>query len=266
MQALVVFQTEKEAAAACQKDRDFFSPKKFGERYVRVVPADDLSQEEISHVNVILGGGRNCNQTTPPLSMTSTEECAVRVDGLPASIAKQEVLQLFWGAEAIPDSIVIRKLPNCKHASAYLRFSCADHATRATTKWHGTLMTVHSGSYSLSVQRTSKAEFEANSQEDAHAVQNETSGLGGLLSAIVKLRGLPVRATTADVTAFLNGYKFKPGNVYVQPYSENRHSKIAYIEFETEEDAGKAIAVSLWCFFFFLEVTKQQTMGSVRTI
>lgn len=46
MQALIVFPTLDEAQQACIKDRDIFAPK-YGDRYVRVLLAEDVSPADL---------------------------------------------------------------------------------------------------------------------------------------------------------------------------------------------------------------------------
>lgn len=62
---------------------------------------------------------------------------------------------------------------------------------------------------------------------------------------VVKLRGLPIRATSTDVDDFFSGYKIRPGGVHVQPYSDNRHSKVAYVEFASAQEADRAMVSTI---------------------
>lgn len=73
---------------------------------------------------------------------------------------------------------------------AFVDFEVAEHAAAAVAQRHGTTITTAAGMSRLSVQPASKAEWEA-------AVAARQGGDG-----VVRLKGLPTRATAADVLAF----------------------------------------------------------------
>lgn len=233
MQAIIVFKNAEDARRACEKDRDFFSPK-FGSRFVRVMAVEDMSQEELTHVDTAFTSQAVKRPATSILSEGSSETTAVRVEGLPANITIPEVVQLFWGTSASPAGTVVQKDPQKPHAHAYMKFGAPEHAMRAVLTWNGTVMTTQSGMFTLSVQPASHHEWDV-----AAAAGSSKAALLG--DAVIKVRGLPVRASTADVAVFFEGYKTKAGGVHIQPFSENRHSKIAYVEFETCEEANRAL-------------------------
>lgn len=232
-EAFIVFKTAEDARRACEKDRDFFSPN-FGSRFVRVMAVEDLSQEELTHVDTAFTSQSGKRPATSILSEGSPEITAVRVEGLPANITIPEVVQLFWGISASPAGTVVQKDPTKPHAHAYMKFGTPEHAMRAVITWNGTVMTTQAGMFTLSVQPASHDEWDV-----AAAAGSSKTALRD--DAVIKVRGLPVRATCSDVATFFEGYKTKPGGVHIQPFSENRHSKIAYVEFETCEEANRAL-------------------------
>jgi hypothetical protein len=61
---------------------------------------------------------------------------------------------------------------------------------------------------------------------------------------VVKLRGLPIHATSTDVVAFFSGYKMRAGGVHLQHVSGNCHSKVAYVEFANAREADRAMVRS----------------------
>jgi hypothetical protein len=134
MQAFVVFGSAEEAARACERDKEFFA-QRFGQRYVRVVPAGELTPEDARRASALMGAS-------------------------------------------------IRGAPRVTKATVPAPAPAAD---------------------------------------------------------VVKLRGLPVRAAASDVAAFFAGYKIKAGGVHLQPFSENRHSKVAFVEFASPEEAERAL-------------------------
>lgn len=134
---------------------------------------------------------------------------------------------------------------------------------------HGAAITTAAGTFQLSVQPASRAQWEA--------VAAAQQGDG---SCVLRVKGLPPRATAEDVVAFfqvglarkqpvphcmrvhgcpgngtqplppppppyhptcLQGYQLKPGGVHVQPHSDSRHSKTALAEFGSAAEAVRAL-------------------------
>jgi RNA recognition motif-containing protein len=58
---------------------------------------------------------------------------------------------------------------------------------------------------------------------------------------ILKVKGIPFKATAADVRKFFNGYKIKPEGVSFIMHSDGRPTGMAFIEFETPQEAVKAM-------------------------
>ncbi|KAI3424270.1 hypothetical protein D9Q98_009624 [Chlorella vulgaris] len=220
-EAYVIFDNKEEAQRACVKDKDMFLPK-FGERYVRVVLAEDVTAEDLHSTAAGVPSKTARSQRT-----ASEMEFIVKVGGLPYGISPPEVRQLFFGWQVNASGVHLKQAG--PHMEALVDFEVPEHAQQAVAQRHGTMITTAAGVFQLSVQKAGKAEWDA-----LVAAQQGSDG-------IVKLRGLPTKAGVADVKAFLKGYRYKPGGVHVQPLSENRHSKIALVEFETAAEAVRAL-------------------------
>jgi len=137
-----------------------------------------------------------------------------------------ELMQLFWGTCASPArSVIQRSVSQKMSAHAFLDFGHPDQAAHAVANWHGTVMTTAAGMFTLSLQLATRNDF-----DKAKCSSNKQD-------AVLKVRGLPIRAAVHDVVAFFDGYKLKVGGVHLQPVSDNRHSKVAYVEFETVDEA-----------------------------
>lgn len=221
---------DADVARALEKDKEILSPK-FGQRYVRVMSADDLSPEELVRINGMVGPQVRASM---PSSMSTHSAGAgsgvVKVDGLPQAITASELLQLFWGIRVLPAATVLhRPVDQPGNTHAYLDFGSAASAAHVIANWNGTVMTTSAGVFTLSVKASTKAELER--------AQGECGGE----NAVVKVRGLPIRATIQDLAAFFSGYMVKKNGIHLQPVGDNRHSKVAYVEFETVEEATRSL-------------------------
>lgn len=112
----------------------------------------------------------------------------VKVGGLPHSITAPEVLGLFWGWPARPGGVHVSASAEAGPL-ALVDFEAAEHAAAAVAHRHGTTVTTAAGVFQLSVQPASRAEWEAAAARQAS-------------DGIVRVKGLPPRATAADVAAF----------------------------------------------------------------
>ena len=63
---------------------------------------------------------------------------------------------------------------------------------------------------------------------------------------ILKVKGIPFKATAADVRKFFSGYKIKPDGVSFIMHADGRPTGMAFIEFETPQEAVRAM-VSFSC-------------------
>jgi hypothetical protein len=58
---------------------------------------------------------------------------------------------------------------------------------------------------------------------------------------ILKVKGIPFKATASDVRKFFNGYKIKQEGISFIMHSDGRPTGMAFIEFETPQEAVKAM-------------------------
>jgi RNA recognition motif-containing protein len=62
---------------------------------------------------------------------------------------------------------------------------------------------------------------------------------------ILKVKGIPFKANAADVRKFFQGHKIKPDGVSFIMHADGRPTGMAFIEFETPQEAVRAM-VSSW--------------------
>lgn len=58
---------------------------------------------------------------------------------------------------------------------------------------------------------------------------------------ILKMKGIPFKATSADVRKFFTAYKIKPDGVSFIMHADGRPTGMAFIEFETPQEAVRAM-------------------------
>ena len=58
---------------------------------------------------------------------------------------------------------------------------------------------------------------------------------------ILKVKGIPFKASGADVRKFFTGYKIKPGGVSFIMHADGRPTGMAFIEFATPQEAVRAM-------------------------
>jgi RNA recognition motif-containing protein len=63
---------------------------------------------------------------------------------------------------------------------------------------------------------------------------------------ILKVKGIPFKATAADVRKFFSGYKIKPDGVSFIMHADGRPTGMAFIEFETPQEAVRAMVSHIY--------------------
>jgi hypothetical protein len=138
-----------------------------------------------------------------------------------------------------------------------MELGAPEHAAHAVPLMNGTVVTTVSGIFTISVRAASHLEYKtaasATAPPSTTVTSKKNSALGSEDTAVmVKVRGLPLKASLSDILAFFQGYKIKyqqptPGAspapaIHIQPLNgENRQSKVAYVEFETPLEADRAL-------------------------
>jgi hypothetical protein len=61
---------------------------------------------------------------------------------------------------------------------------------------------------------------------------------------ILKVKGIPFKAGAGDVRKFFSGYKIKPEGVSFIMHADGRPTGMAFIEFETPQEAVRAMVSS----------------------
>lgn len=123
LQALVVFKSEEDVDRACERDKDFFAPEKFGQRYVRVMVTPDYKPEDVKGpdngpVHKTVRVKRQPTAATSKLQVDTT----IKIGGLPAGVTLPEVAQLFWGFPLKPAAMhVVQPLDHTKQIEVRFR-------------------------------------------------------------------------------------------------------------------------------------------------
>ena len=232
LQALVVFKTPEDARRACDRDQEFLLP----DRFVRVILVDELTHEEQLFVSGAITSQIHYHKTVEPLC----EDTVIKVQGLPPNITvPQEVVQLFWGTRATPAGTVILRDPTKQLAHAFVDMGSAEHAQHVAATWNGTEVTTQTGLYTLKVELASRSQWK---EAAARTSSSHSAFKIGEEDAVLKVHGLPLKSSSSDVASFFDGFKTK--TIFIHPISEDRNSRVAYVEFENVEEADRALVRS----------------------
>jgi hypothetical protein len=61
---------------------------------------------------------------------------------------------------------------------------------------------------------------------------------------ILKMKGIPFKASTSDVRKFFAGYRIKPGAIAFIMHPDGRPTGMAFIEFETPQVRARVLCVA----------------------
>lgn len=219
----------EEVEEAMRLDKSMFGPK-FGQRFVRVVPlVEETPASESTQSLASFSRKRTSREASSSGSSNTAPVCSVvRIDGLPDSISKEDVQHLFWGTELQVSDI---KFISNDGADMYalVNFSTGACALDVVKRWNGTMITTAQGSFRLQLSFPSDLIHVMNKEEI-------------LEHGILKMRGLPIRIEEREIASFFYGCEMKKnGGIHLQKISDNRHSKLAYVEFINAQEAKKAL-------------------------
>lgn len=223
-EAFIVFDNPDEARRATQKDRETFGDK-FGDRYVRVYPTleSDVSdmQAAVVQQNMALQQGVH-----PHIHLDSV----VKMKSLPFDATQLDIIQFFEGLKLKPNGVqLVVRSDNKPTGEAFVDFENHEEAARAVREKDHKVFHEKFGDRYVRLIQVSRKEMQATL----------ALRFGG--EGILKVKGIPFKATAQDVRKFFTGYKIKPDGVSFIMHTDGRPTGMAFIEFDTPQEAVRAM-------------------------
>lgn len=223
-EAFVVFGTPDDAHRACQKDREAFG-EKFGDRYVRVYPTleSDVSdmQQAVLQQHMAQQQGNHSH-----VHMDSV----VKMKSLPFDASQLDIIQFFDSYKLKPNGVqLVVRSDNKPTGEAFVDFENYEEAAKAMREKDHKVFHEKFGDRYVRLIQVSRKEMQATL----------ALRFGG--EGILKVKGIPFKATAADVRKFFSGYKIKPDGVSFIMHADGRPTGMAFIEFETPQEAVRAM-------------------------
>ncbi|WIA30386.1 hypothetical protein OEZ86_000472 [Tetradesmus obliquus] len=221
-EAFVVFESPDEAQRACQKDRETFG-EKFGDRYVRVYPtleSDVADMQQVVHQQNMVQQGHS------HMHMDSV----VKMKSLPFDATQLDIIQFFEAYRLKPNGVqLVVRSDNKPTGEAFVDFENYEEAVKAMREKDHKVFNEKFGERYVRLIQVSRKEMQATL----------ALRFGG--EGILKVKGIPFKAGAADVRKFFSGYKIKPEGVSFIMHADGRPTGMAFIEFETPQEAVRAM-------------------------
>mmetsp|Transcript_19521 Transcript_19521/g.50730 ORF Transcript_19521/g.50730 Transcript_19521/m.50730 type:complete len:528 (+) Transcript_19521:90-1673(+) len=222
--AFIVFDGLDEARRATQKDRETFGDK-FGDRYVRVYPALATDEAEMQQAVLQQNMGPQGNGHGPGLS-----DSVVKIKSLPFDANQLDIIQFFEGFRLKPNGVqLVVRSDNKPTGEAFVDFEAPDEAARAIKEKDHKVFSDKFGDRYVRLIQVSRKEMQATL----------ALRFGG--EGILKIKGIPFKAQAADIRKFFGAYKIKPDGISFIMHVDGRPTGMAFIEFETPQEAVRAM-------------------------
>ncbi|KAJ9533303.1 hypothetical protein QJQ45_026353 [Haematococcus lacustris] len=220
-EAFVRFESPEEQKQALQKDRDTFGLEKFGDRFVRVYPVLETDAVEMQQVLQ--------QQTTAQVSHGhSHTDSVVKIKSLPFDASQLDVIQFFNGFRLKPNGVqLVVRSDNKPTGEAFVDFENSEEAARAIRDKDHKVFSEKFGERYVRLIQVSRKEMQATL----------ALRFGG--EGILKMKGIPFKATAADVRKFFSSFKIKAVSFIM--HADGRPTGMAFIEFETPQEAVRAM-------------------------
>lgn len=224
-EAFIVFESPEEARRATQKDRETFGDK-FGDRYVRVYPTleSDVSdmQAAVAQQSITQHQGNG----NPHIHMDSV----IKMKSLPFDATQLDIIQFFDGFKLKPNGVqLVVRSDNKPTGEAFVDFENFEEAARAIREKDHKVFSEKFGDRYVRLIQVSRKEMQATL----------ALRFGG--EGILKVKGIPFKATASDVRKFFSGFKIKADGVSFIMHADGRPTGMAFIEFETPQEAVRAM-------------------------
>ncbi|GJP73739.1 hypothetical protein CLOP_g4427 [Closterium sp. NIES-67] len=200
----------------------------------------------------------------------------VRLRGLPFSATEGDITAFFNGLDIAPDGIVLQlNYQGRATGQAFVRFVDSENATKALDRNRQ-----HIGSRYIEVFKGHVADMEGALRMAGRGAAAAGSGAGGpgagaanmgmapnmaaaasgmvaggagggvpgmagntdmRYSGVIRMRGMPYSATSADIAAFFKGMQVAHDGIFVCSHPDGRATGEAFVEFANEETAARAL-------------------------
>eukprot|EP00798_Chlamydomonas_sp_ICE-L_P009763 gene9763-7638_t len=224
-EAFVVFEGPEHARNATKKDREVFG-ERFGERYVRVYPTLESDLPEIALAIM----QSQSSYTTQGQNPNPVMDSVVKVKSLPFDASQLDVIKFFKDYQLKPNGVqIVVRSNNQPTGEAFVDFVCPEEALKAVQEKDHNIFAEKFGSrYVRLIQVTRK---------EMHATLALRFGGEGIL----KMKGIPFKATPQDVRWFFSEYHIKPGGISFIMHADGRHTGMAFIEFGSPRESLRAL-------------------------
>eukprot|EP01059_Diplonema_ambulator_P036923 TRINITY_DN950_c0_g1_i7.p1 TRINITY_DN950_c0_g1~~TRINITY_DN950_c0_g1_i7.p1 ORF type:complete len:912 (+),score=247.55 TRINITY_DN950_c0_g1_i7:55-2790(+) len=211
-----------------------------GECFVRF-GSDDLAKEAMKMDRQYMGHRFvECYLTKSSLadkaeamSVDQTKDSVyVRLRGLPFSAKERDISNFLaeHGITAVDESVVIEFGSDGRHSGcATVKLASTEHTEKAISLHRN----VRFGSRYVEIFKTT--------EEDALQAEKTHGGAGARDSFVVKLRGLPMTSSEADVITFLVGVKIATHGIHMVDNDYGRANGTCFVQVEDSADLDTAL-------------------------
>eukprot|EP00195_Chlamydomonas_chlamydogama_P011755 CAMPEP_0202914098 /NCGR_PEP_ID=MMETSP1392-20130828/62202_1 /ASSEMBLY_ACC=CAM_ASM_000868 /TAXON_ID=225041 /ORGANISM="Chlamydomonas chlamydogama, Strain SAG 11-48b" /LENGTH=485 /DNA_ID=CAMNT_0049605619 /DNA_START=36 /DNA_END=1490 /DNA_ORIENTATION=+ len=224
-EAFVVFEDADEARRATQKDRETFG-EKFGDRYVRVYPTldSDVADMQAAVLQQTMAQQQGTNHSHVH------SDSVVKIKSLPFDATQLDIIQFFDTFKLKPNGVqLVVRSDNKPTGEAFVDFENPEEAARAIREKDHKVFSEKFGDRYVRLIQVSRKEMQATL----------ALRFGG--EGILKMKGIPFKATASDVRKFFAGYKIKPEGISFIMHADGRPTGMSFIEFETPQEAVRAM-------------------------
>lgn len=221
-EAFVVFDSPEEAQRACQKDRETFGDK-FGDRYVRVYPT---LESDLADMHLACQQQHMVQQGHSHMHLDSV----VKMKSLPFDATQLDIIHFFEAYKLKPNGVqLVVRSDNKPTGEAFVDFESYEEAACAMREKDHKVFNEKFGDRYVRLIQVSRKEMQATL----------ALRFGG--EGILKVKGIPFKAGGGDVRKFFVGYKIKPSGVSFIMHADGRPTGMAFVEFETPQEAVRAM-------------------------
>ncbi|GIL66017.1 hypothetical protein Vafri_19640 [Volvox africanus] len=227
-EAFVVFEDSDEARRATQKDRETFG-EKFGDRYVRVYPTLDSDIPDMQAA-VAQAQLQEQAQGSGSHGHGAHSDSVVKIKSLPFDATQLDIIQFFESFKLKPNGVqLVVRSDNKPTGEAFVDFETPEEAARSIKEKDHKVFSEKFGDRYVRLIQVSRKEMQATL----------ALRFGG--EGVLKMKGIPFKATAMDVRKFFTGYKIKSEGVSFIMHADGRPTGMAFIEFETPQEAVRAM-------------------------
>jgi RNA recognition motif-containing protein len=222
--AFVEFADEEIARKSLELNRE-----QMGRRYVELFPTNkgDMVAAIKIHAQRVMAARRETASST-----------FVKLRGLPFDVEDFDIQQFFEGYDVVPGSIKIQEsFPGRKTGEAFVEFASPEEADRAMQENNKEI-----GVRYIELFRVRQEEAQGGGD---NRKKNRESGSGSSVASdpasTVRMRGMPFRATVADIVMFFEGFDVVKESITLGTSPDGRPSGEAWVAFASPEEATRAI-------------------------